>query len=146
MVFDQYRLPACPGLSWTPIQEPRSGVGIVDGVPGQMHLPDHISREPLEVRDRILVEVLARHVDVVHIAQEATARAMYDGGEELWLRYGGARKAQIARRILDQETTTEHRLRLIDIAADDVERLLGVYQRQQMVEIGAAGHTPCQVL
>src|SRR5262245_41249137 len=62
-------------------------VGVIDGVPGEMHLPDDISREHLEVRDGILVEVLARHVDVVHIAQKAAVRAPDDGGEAFWLWY-----------------------------------------------------------
>src|SRR5439155_22034578 len=58
------------------VDQDRLPVGIVDRVPGEMHLPNDIHREHLEVRDGILVEVLARHVDVIHITQEAAACAL----------------------------------------------------------------------
>src|SRR2546422_5798352 len=52
------------------VDQDRLPVGVVDDVPSEMHLSDDISRGPLDVRDGILVVVLARAVDVIHIPHE----------------------------------------------------------------------------
>src|ERR1700730_15356507 len=55
-------------------------------------------------------------------------------------------KPQVGRRVLDQQPSPERLLRLADVPAEDVEALLGVGQRQQVVQVSPADRAPSQVL
>src|SRR5712692_4755128 len=55
-------------------------------------------------------------------------------------------EAKIARRILDQDLTAERDLCLVDVPAKELEALVGVRQRQEVVEVHAARDAPREVL
>jgi hypothetical protein len=54
--------------------------------------------------------------------------------------------AQIARRVLDEKAPSQRRLRLGDVGHDDIEALLGIGQRQQVIKIVVPGDAPGEVL
>ena len=86
------------------------------------------------------------HDDVVDVEQQAAAAPPHQLGEKFRLREGRMAKAQIARRVLDRDLPAQSLLKPPDIANDDVERLLGIGQRQQVVEVAAAVHAPRQMI
>ena len=69
-----------------------------------------------------------------------------DGGQELPLGDGRVLELQIRRRILDQDSALEIRLRPIHVAAEQSERFLGHRQRQQVGQVVPVGIVPGQML
>ena len=53
---------------------------------------------------------------------------------------------QIAGDVLDQDLPAQKILRAADIGADDIERLLGIGQRQQIVQMASADRAPAQMI
>ena len=113
---------------------------------GEVDLADGVRRQRVEVCVRIEAEVLSADVDVVDITQEPAARPASDLREED--RLGNCRmpEAQVRGWILDEKPAAEHFLRLDNVPAEEIEALLGVGQRQQVVEINSADRAPRQVL
>ena len=67
-------------------------------------------------------------------------------GEELGLGHGGTGEGDIGRQVLDQDLALQRVLHELDIARDDRQRLLVVAERQEVVEIGAVGDAPGEML
>ena len=84
--------------------------------------------------------------DIVDVAQDGAPGAARDLGQEFPLRNGRVSKAQVGRRILDQDAALQIGLGLVDVPAHDGQRLLGHRQRQEIREIASADHAPGQVL
>ena len=55
-------------------------------------------------------------------------------------------KPQVGGRVLDQQPPPERLLRLANVPAEDIQALLGVGKRQQVVQVIPADRTPGQVL
>ena len=55
-------------------------------------------------------------------------------------------EAEVARRILDQDSPPQGVLNLIDMTTYDCDGLLRVREREEVVQIGAPGPTPAEVL
>jgi hypothetical protein len=91
-------------------------------------------------------EVSARHVHVVDVAQQAAPGAASELGQKLRLGDRRVAEAQVARGILDQDRSPERGLRLVDVANHQGQALRGVRDRQQVVQVDAAGHAPGQML
>ena len=121
-------------------------VGVVHRVTGEVDLPHRIRGQRVEIGDRIEPEVVRGHEDVVDVAEQSASGEAHQRREELGLRDRRVAKAQIARRILDQDPASERILRASDVLRDDRERLLRVRQREQVVQIGAARDAPGQML
>ena len=121
-------------------------IGGVHRVTGQVDLPHRIRGQRIEIGDRIESEVVRGHEDIVDVAEQSASGALHQRREELGLRDRRVAKAQIARRILDQDPPPERVLRASDVLGDDGERLLRVRQREQVVQIGAARDAPGQML
>src|SRR6516165_66606 len=112
----------------------------------KVDLVDRLDRECLEVGERIEPKIPRADVDVVDIAEDAAAGSTGDFSHEFRL---GDRRVPIAEvdgRVLNQQPPAEPLLRLLDVMAKDIEALLGVGQRQQVVEVGPADRAPRQVL
>src|SRR5260221_573953 len=105
-----------------------------EGVAGEMDLADCGGRQRGQIVRRVPAVVRRAHEDVVDIAQDATAAALGDGGEELPFEDDRMAGAQITRRVLDENAALQMVLKTLDIPADDVERLLGERKRQQVAE------------
>src|SRR5712691_3712339 len=54
--------------------------------------------------------------------------------------------AQVRGWVLDQQAPTERLLRLLDMAAEEAETLLGIGEWQQVVQVSAANRAPRQML
>src|ERR1051325_6292757 len=94
-------------------------------VAGEMDLADAGRWQATKVMARIETVVARAYEHIVDVAQDAAVGARGDLGDELPFRDGGMAVTQIRRWILDQDPATQEILRYLDVAADDVERLLG---------------------
>src|SRR5581483_9232775 len=103
-------------------------------------------RDRVQIAQRIETVVDAADVDVVDVEQDAAAAAPGNQVEKLPFRDGRFGELEIARYVLDQDAATEVILSLIDVAAHHLERLFGVRQRQQIVEMEAVDRTPAQMI
>ena len=65
--------------------------------------------------------------------------------EEFDLRHRRCRDGHISRGILDDVRPPERILHVSKVRRDDLERFVGVRQRQQIIQVGAAMHRPRQV-
>ena len=124
------------------VDEDGVAVGIVDGVTGEVDLTDDGLRQRGEIAERIEADVLLAHVEIVDVAQHATARAPRQLGQEDRLGNRRVRESKIAGRILDQDLPSEPLLRAIDVLDHRRERLWRERERQQVVEIRAAAGAP----
>jgi len=113
---------------------------------GEMDLPDARHREPVEITLRIEATVDDRDVDVVHVEEETASGALGEPVEELDLAHRAAGEADIACRVLDQDLPAEPLLHGIELAGDELERGLGIGERQEIFEIGAAEIRPGEML
>src|SRR5439155_24861267 len=100
----------------------------------------------VEIGDRVEADITRAHVDVVDVEQEPASRVAYDVGQEIRLWDRGFTKAQVARRILDEEPPTERVLRLGDVVAHQVKRLVGVRERQQVIHVASAEAAPGEMI
>src|SRR5690242_10836546 len=93
-------------------------------VAGKMDFADGGRRQRIEVGRRVPAVVVRAHEDIVDVAENAAAGARGDGGEKLPLRDGRMLELQVRRGILDENWAPQARLGLIDVPANDIERLL----------------------
>ena len=95
------------------------------------------------MRERIRhAEVQRVDHDVVDVEQHAAAGAPAQLREELRLGDRVVGERQVSRQVLDQDSPAQALLHLRDVAAEDVERLVGERDRQQVVGMqhrGSAG-------
>src|SRR6266851_9149292 len=112
----------------------------------QVNLADGFDRQRREINGWVPVMVAAADVDVIDVAQDAATGPLGDRGDEL--PFGNARMLvlHVRRWILDENLPLQIRLSLLDMPADDRERLFGHWQRQQVRKIDAAHHAPREML
>ena len=84
--------------------------------------------------------------DVVDVEQQAAAGAADDLGEEFGLGDRAVAELHVGRRVLEQHARRQRLLRLVDVAADDGQRLVVVGQRQQVGEEALVVARPGEVL
>src|SRR6516164_4288206 len=113
---------------------------------GEVDLADRLDRQRVKIGDRVEPEIPRADVDVVDVAEDAAAGSTGDFAHELRLWDLRLQVAKVSRWVLDQQPPAERLLRLLDVIAKDIEALLGVGQRQQVVEIGSADRAPRQML
>src|SRR5881296_548216 len=99
------------------VDQDRPAVGVVRRVAGQMNLADRSAGHRVQIRERILVEVAAAHVDVVDVQQDAAPGPAAKLAEELGLGDRRVAEPEVARRVLDQDRPAESLLNLLDPAA-----------------------------
>src|SRR5579883_2003463 len=128
------------------IDEKGSVVTPIDEMPGEVNLGDAIGRERIEIRGGVEAEIGAGNVDVVDVTEETAAGPPHELGQEF--RLGNRRMAepQIGGWILHKDRPAEDVLHMPDVAGDDIERLLGVRQRQEIVEVAAVDDAPGEML
>ena len=112
------------------------------GEDGQVILANRRRRQLLEPCPGIEPHIVCRDHDVVGVEQQSAAGSTGELGQELRLGKGRMRERQIAGRVLDQNLSPEPLLQPVDIALNDLERLLGVGYRQQIVEIATVRPAP----
>ena len=121
-------------------------VRAVIAVAGEVDLRDALRRHRREVGLRVPAVVGRADVDVVDVEQDAAVGAPRDLGEELGLgdRAGGER--DVARRVLEEDPTTEVLLHLDHALCDVSECLFRVRKRQEIVRVVSAQRCPAQVI
>src|SRR5260370_28893886 len=100
------------------VDEDGEPVGVVARMAGHMDLAHGRSRQSVYVGHGIEAQVVGRDVDIVHVAQQPTARPPGQLDQELGLWNWRMLEAEIARRVLDQDLPTTGNLRLIDVPTD----------------------------
>lgn len=123
-----------------------AALDLLHGMAGEVDLSDRLRRQGVQVGHGVPAVVARADVDVVDIAEDAAPRALRHLGDEFPFGNGRVRVAKVARRVLDQDSALQPILCLIHMAADEVERLVGHGQRQQVGQVGAARHAPGEVL
>src|SRR5438552_1325436 len=115
-------------------------------MPRQVNLTDGVYGQRRKIRGRAPAMIATADVDVIDVAQDAAAGALRDGGDEL--PFGNDRLAvlKIRRRILDENLPLQIRLRLLDMAANDIECFFGHRQRQEVGNVDPVDHAPGQML
>ena len=116
-------------------------VGVVHGMAGEMVLGDRLARQ-VQPAARIEAQIVRRHGDVVHVEQQAAAAPPDELAQELGFAQRRLRETQVAGRVLDRYLPAQRLLQALHVAHDDGERLFGVGQRQEVVEVAAAVAAP----
>jgi hypothetical protein len=121
-------------------------IGTLVLVAGEMDLDHAVARQTGEVGVRIEPVVVGAHLDVVHVEQDPAIGSLRDRGEELPLGHGGVAVGDVRRDVLERDLAPEDILNA-DHSLDDVrERLLGVGERPEVVDVMAAVPSPAQVI
>src|SRR5687767_1200477 len=113
-------------------------VGAHVGVSGQVDLADTVTGEAGQVRLGRKAMVHGADVDVVDVEEQSAVGSLGDGAQELPLLYRRVRVSEIAGDIFEQDLAAEPFLHGQDALYDVVERLLGVWQGQQVMRVVAA--------
>ena len=124
------------------VDEMRAGVAVT----GEVDLSDTIPRQAREVFGRREAVVHGAHVDVVHVEQDAAVGGLGDGAEEGPLGHRRVAEGQVARHVLDQYPPAEPVLNPTDALRDVGQRLVRVWQRQQVMGVVTSEGAPAQVL
>ena len=98
---------------------------------GKMDLADRCRRQRVEVGDRVEPEILRADVDVVDVAEDAATGSAGGFGQEFLLGDRRMAKAQVGRRVLDQQPSPERLLRLGDVPAKNFEALFCIGKRSK---------------
>src|SRR5689334_17949841 len=98
-------------------------------VPGEMNLTHALGWDRIQIAQRVETVVDRAHIYVVDVEQKTASGPACDLAEEIPLVETGGGELQVARNVLDQDLAREKVLRAPDVAAYDVERLLGVGKR-----------------
>ena len=88
------------------------------------------------------MQVGGRDKDVVDIEKKATACPIRNGPQELGLAHRALGEGKIGGGVFQKHPPPEHLLDLVDVVADAGLRGLGIGERQEIVEIGAAVARP----
>ena len=100
---------------------------------GEMDLADRRRRQCVEIGDRVELEVGRADVDVVDVAEDAaTGRGRFR--PEFRLGNGRMAKAQVGGRVLISSRRPSVPAPRLCALAEDIQALLGVGKRQQVVQ------------
>ena len=121
-------------------------VRLAVGVAGQMKLHDPLVRNRANVLDRVEVVVHARHVDVVHVEQQAAVGVGRHAGEKLPLGHGRADKADVGAGVFQDQRPLEKILHDADPLDDVPQRRFVERHRQQVVSVDAGHAGPTDVV
>jgi len=91
-----------------------------------MDFTHSLRRQGREIGHWVSPKVATAHVDVVDIAQESTARTLYQLPQKLGLRDDRVGEAEVTRRILDEEATLQDLLGVRYMLGNDRQRLLRI--------------------
>src|SRR5712692_905543 len=125
-------------------------VELPEGMTGEMDLAHRFGRQRCEIRRSPPAVVARAHVNVVHVAQNPAACVPGHPSEKFPLGNRRVPELQIGGRVLDEDPVLQMILNLRDVPADDLERLFGHRQRQEICEVVPArdaegemlGHEP----
>src|SRR6266849_9383777 len=85
---------------------------VVLSMSSQMDLRHMVRRERLEIGDRVAPEIRAAHINIVDITQQPAVCPAYQLTQKFRLRNRRMEKAEITRRVLNEQTALEHLLRV----------------------------------
>src|SRR5712692_6568787 len=118
------------------VDEQRSGVvEPPEGMTGEVDLAHCFGRQRCEIRRSPPAVVARADVNVVHVAEKPAACALGHPSEKFPLRNRRVPKLQIGGRVLDEDPALQMILSLRDVPADDLERLFGQRQRQEIGKV-----------
>jgi bacterioferritin-associated ferredoxin len=106
------------------IDQNRPAVGVIGGVPGEMDFLHCWRRQGIEIGHRVSPQIAAADVDVVHIAQQATACTPHQLSEKLGLGDDCMGKTEVTRGVLDEEATLQDFLGVRHMPGNDCQGLL----------------------
>ena len=95
---------------------------------------------------RIVAVVEGADIDVVDVEQEPASGASRQLGQEFPFRHFGIVELNVGRDILEHDGAAEEVLHQLDAADDMIERLPGVGDRQQIVQVLAVDAGPAQMV
>ena len=121
-------------------------VRLAIGMAGQMKLHDPLVGNRANVLDRIEVVVHARHINVVHVEQQAAIRVGRHASEEFPLGHGRTDKTDVRAGILQDQRTLEKILHDADPLDNVPQRRLVERHRQQVVGVDAGHAGPTDVV
>jgi hypothetical protein len=113
---------------------------------GQVQLPHARSRHAVDERAWIEAVIDGAHVDVVDVEQQVAIRELREPRQEFPFAHARGRKADVARNVLEQDAAAESVLDLPDPRSHVGERLVGIGQRQQVVQVETVDTRPAQVV
>jgi hypothetical protein len=87
------------------IDQHRLTIRVVLGMSGQVDFTHRTRWERIEIGDRITPKVPAAHIDIVDITQQPAVRTPYEIAKKLRLRNRRIGKAEVTRRVLNEQTT-----------------------------------------
>lgn len=114
--------------------------------PREVDLLDQPARNAAEILARIEAMVPRGHIDVVDIEQDPATATLGDFAEKLPLGDRGGREFQIAGDILDQNAPAQDFLDLAHPSGHVAERLFGLGERDEIVQVTAPDRAPAQML
>ena len=115
-------------------------------VAGEMNLPNALARHSAKVVEGVEAVVVGADVDVVDVQQDPAVGPLGDGGQKLPLRDARVGVGHVARHVLEQDPPAKVVLHPAHPAGDVRDRLLGVRQRQQVMQVAAVDAGPAQVI
>ena len=116
------------------------------GVPRQVDLPDPAGRKVHQILERIEPMIAGTHVDVVHIEEDSAVGPLGDCCEEFPLGDRGMLEREVARNVLHQNPSSETLLPVLDPTDDEIDRLLGVRQRKEIVGLVPTDAPPAEMI
>src|SRR5262245_37954816 len=111
-----------------------------------MDLPDGIAGEAGDPGACVKADVVSRHIDIVDVEQQPTAGTSGELGKELRFAHDRLGEVDIGREILDEDLALQGRLRQIDVAGKDRERLFVVRDRQEVIQVDPVADAPGKML
>ena len=117
-------------------------VSALAAVSGEVKLPDAPWIDGLDVAVRVEAVVVAADVDIVDVEQNQAVGLVRYRRQELPFRHARLREADVARDVLEQNAPAEEVLDPPHPLGDVCDRLLGVRQRQQIVNAKPVGQYP----
>ena len=121
-------------------------VALFVAVTGDMELDDPIARHAMQefVGGEAVVE--GADIDVVDVEQEPAIGAPCHLAHELPLGHLGLAEGDVARHVLERQPASEKVLNLADAVDDVVQRLLGVGDGQEVVQVHPVHAGPAQMI
>ena len=114
--------------------------------PGDMHLPDAMVRDVVEVFVGIEMVVLRGDVNVVHVEQNAAVGALDDLAEKFPLGHLRGVELGVAADVLDQNRHLDVIAHFADFSRDVLRRREGVRHGQQVVRVASVDAAPAKMI
>jgi hypothetical protein len=121
-------------------------VGVHMAVASHVKLHHPIRRNALQEAMRVITMVEGADIDVVDVEQQPASGTAGQFGEKLPFRHLGIVELQVGRDILQHDGAAEKILHQLHPADDMVQCLIGVGNRQQIVQILAVYAGPAQMI